>query len=78
MVNSLHSRFKTFIREFKGVSTKRLNNYLILFKWRELAKRTDARMLIVNQMANGHYETTWRNMWNLPYPFDMETTYESY
>ncbi|HWQ79552.1 MAG TPA: hypothetical protein VN381_12075 [Anaerovoracaceae bacterium] len=78
MVNSLHSRFKSFMRGFKGVSTKRLNNYLILFKWRELAKRTDARALMVNQMANGHYETTWRNMWNTPYPFGMEMAYGNY
>jgi len=34
-VNSLHSRFKTWMRRFNGVSTKHLANYLVWFKWLE-------------------------------------------
>lgn len=32
-VNSYHSGLKDFIRGFKGISTKYLNNYLNWFKW---------------------------------------------
>ena len=32
-INAYHSTLKNWIRHFKGVSTKRLNNYLIWFKW---------------------------------------------
>jgi transposase-like protein len=37
-INSLHSKFKTWIRRFNGVSTKFLPNYLKWFKWLEQAK----------------------------------------
>lgn len=37
-INSLHSRFKTWIRKFNGVSTKFLPNYLTWFKWLEKTK----------------------------------------
>jgi len=39
-VNSLHSRFKTWMRHFNGVSTKHLANYLTWFKWLEVEKDT--------------------------------------
>ena len=34
-VNSLHSRFKLFMERFRGISTRRLPNYLIWFVWQE-------------------------------------------
>lgn len=34
-VNALHGRFRAFLRQYKGVSTKHLNNYLALFLWIE-------------------------------------------
>lgn len=34
-INSFHSRFKDFLRGFRGVSTKYLNNYVALFAWLE-------------------------------------------
>ena len=37
-INSLHSRFKTWLRHFNGVSTKFLSNYLTWFKWVESVK----------------------------------------
>lgn len=37
-VNSLHSRFKRWIRNFNGVSTKFLPNYLAWFRWLESVK----------------------------------------
>lgn len=51
-VNSLHSKFKKWMRYFNEVSTKYLNNYLHWFKWldcilneKEIVK---ARQLLVN------------------------------
>jgi transposase-like protein len=37
-INSLHSRFKDFIKGFSGVSTKHFSNYLVWFKWLERTK----------------------------------------
>ena len=37
-INSLHSRFKTWLDRFHGVSTKHLGNYLAWFAWLEGAK----------------------------------------
>jgi len=37
-VNSLHSRFKSWLEHFKGVSTKHLQNYVTWFKWLEKYK----------------------------------------
>lgn len=38
-VNSLHKRFRTFIRKYNGVSTKYLNHYIGLFIWLENYKK---------------------------------------
>jgi transposase-like protein len=37
-INSLHSRFKTWLDRFHGVSTRHLGNYLAWFKWIEQVK----------------------------------------
>jgi hypothetical protein len=37
-VNSLHSRFKSWLDRFKGISTKHLQNYVTWFKWFEKYK----------------------------------------
>lgn len=37
-INSLHSRFKKWMKRFNGVSTKRLSHYLAWFQWIELNK----------------------------------------
>jgi transposase-like protein len=37
-INSVHSKYKTWMRKFNGVSTKFLPNYLIWFKWVEMVK----------------------------------------
>ena len=37
--NSFHSRLKSWIREFNGVATKYLDNYLTWFRWCEITKR---------------------------------------
>ena len=44
-INSYHSRLKKFLKQFNGVSTKYLGNYLTLFSWLENHKelRLEAR-----------------------------------
>lgn len=37
-INSLHSRLKAFMSDFKGVATKHLQNYLYWFKFLEMFK----------------------------------------
>ncbi|MEG1829747.1 hypothetical protein [Niameybacter sp.] len=37
-INAYHSTLKNWIRHFKGISTKRLDNYLNWFKWLKLNK----------------------------------------
>lgn len=73
IVNSLHSRLKSFIARFRGVATRRLHNYLVWFKWAEMSKRlggrNDAEALMANQVGKGSYRTTWRGYRDTPYPF---------
>lgn len=69
-INSLHSRFKNFIRQMHGVSTRRLENYLIWFSWLENFKRNESKnKLIIDIITNSRYETTIRNYSNTPYLF---------
>ncbi len=72
-VNSLHSRFKYFMHNFHGVSTRRLENYLGWFMWIETFKKVDSHSekvsLLYKQSLNGYYKTTIRNYSKTPYPF---------
>lgn len=69
-INSLHSRFKNFIRQLHGVSTRRLENYLVCFSWLENFKRNeDKNKLIVDSITNNRYETSIRDYPNTPYLF---------
>lgn len=62
-VNSLHSQMRHFIGRFRGVSTRRLENYLAWFKWTWCFKvrrsADELAELIVRQAARGTYEKTW-------------------
>ena len=73
IVNSLHSRLKSFLADFKGVSTRRLHNYLMWFKWVETTRRPlnrkDMESLMVNQIRKGSYKTVWRGYRDTPYQF---------
>lgn len=42
LINSYHSQLKRFLHQFKGVSTKYLNNYLVWNNFVNYAKETDA------------------------------------
>ena len=69
-INSLHSRFKNFIRQMHGVSTRRLENYLTWFSWLENFKRNENKnKLIIDSITNNRYETTIRDYANTPYLF---------
>lgn len=70
-VNGLCSRLDGFLRPFKGVSTRRLGNYLAWFKWVETFGRAtdDLRGLAMRQLAQNGYETTWRGMRESPFLF---------
>ena len=50
-VNSLHSRFRKFLRGYNGVSTKYLKNYLALFLWLENNKYRDKEVLMSNELT---------------------------
>ena len=43
-INSLHARLKDFMRGFKGVSTKYLDNYMVWFKWLEFYGKKKKRL----------------------------------
>ncbi len=47
-VNALHSRFKGFLHNFHGVSTRRLENYISWFMWFESYKKIDSHEDKVN------------------------------
>lgn len=72
-VNSVHSRLKEFIDHFHGVATRRLDNYLAWFKWMWSFKtqRTsrEAIELMLRQVAENPYKTTWSHYKTTPYPF---------
>lgn len=60
MVNSLHSRLKSFVGRFNGVSNRRLQRYLDWFCWREQFRSSarDRRELLYGHEANGRYVCT--------------------
>lgn len=67
-INSLHSRFKDFIRQMHGVATRRLENYLVWFSWIENFKRNENKnMLVINSITNNKYDTSIRDYKNTPY-----------
>lgn len=67
-INSLHSRFKEFIRRMHGVATRRLENYLTWFTWIENYKRNENKnKLIIDSITNNKYETRIRDYKNTPY-----------
>lgn len=69
-INSLHSRFKEFIRQMHGVATRRLENYLVLFTWLENYKRNENKNeLIINSITNNKYDTPIRDYKKTSYLF---------
>lgn len=62
MANALHSRLKSFLARFNGVSTRRLQRYLDWFRYVEQFKASDAdrRGLLFSHEAEGLYAWTRR------------------
>ena len=56
-INSLHSRLKAFMSDFKGVATKHLQNYLYWFKFIELFKseRESIKIERAYVLSQAHY-----------------------
>ena len=72
-INNVHSLLEKFMKDFQGVSSRRLENYLAWFKWELSFKNGRNAMemseLVVKQAVQGTYDTTWREYKNTPYPF---------
>ncbi|MDO5862557.1 MAG: IS1595 family transposase [Thermoplasmata archaeon] len=68
-VNALHRRIRAFLRPFNGVSTKYLAKYLGWFKWLEAFRGDDSVGSAASQIATGGYDTLWRDVRNIPFPF---------
>ena len=51
-VNALHGRFRDFLHQYKGVSTKFLNNYLALFLWLENHRNEDSHALVCDAISS--------------------------
>lgn len=60
------------MERFRGVSMRRLGAYLAWFKWtRGFAPAGGAKLreLAMRQVAQGTYDTKWRDYKNAPYLF---------
>ena len=44
-INAFHSRLKSFMRPFQGVSTKHLNNYLVWYAWMQMNRELSEESL---------------------------------
>ena len=68
-VNAMHSRFKLFLRNYNGVSTKYLNNYLSLFLWLENNKYYNKHDLVCESLSKpGSYITATQLLQLAPTP----------
>ena len=67
-INAFHGRFRDFLRQYKGVSTKRLNSYLALFLW--LKNTTDKNHLsadnTIRYALNNSVHITYKEVTDFP------------
>lgn len=70
-INNVHSLLDVFMEPFRGVSTRRLGAYLAWFKWLRAFDQKDGSIgdLALRQVAQGSYDTKWRDYKNTPYLF---------
>lgn len=69
-INSLHQRFRSFLKQYNGVSTKHLNGYVALFIWLENEGKklnTSTAHLIDHLIANPTRMTN-RQILDIPMP----------
>lgn len=67
-INTVHSLLDTFMKPFKGVSTKHLGTYLAWFKWCRTFMATDsgtAERTVARQLANGVCRSRIHDMFNV-------------
>ena len=72
LINTVHSLLDTFMKPFKGVSTKHLGAYLAWFKWCRTFMATDsgtAERTVARQLANGVCRSRIRDMFNVLPPY---------
>lgn len=67
-VNTLHSLFDGFMTGFRGVSTKRLNEYLTWFLWRRTFRHDQANVS-VRQVNATPCDNTVRDWTHVPPPY---------
>ena len=68
-VNNMHSRIRTFMRGYNGVSTKYLNHYINLFVWLENYKKianTDFKEELLSQMNQVNTYVNAKTITSLP------------
>ena len=67
-INTVHSLLDTFMKPFKGVSTKHLGTYLAWFKWCRTFMATDsgtAERTVARQLANAVCRSRIHDMFNV-------------
>lgn len=71
MMDSMHSRPKSFLARFKGVATKHLRHYLDRFCYIEQCKRSgeDRRRLLCKHACRGNHSTVRSGYIGMPDPF---------
>jgi transposase-like protein len=72
-INSLHTRFRDFLRGFKGISSRWVKHYLTWFRWLEsfrMRSNKECTEKAVAHIANGFYVTRVKDCWIRPYCFE--------
>lgn len=71
VVNSPRSRLKAFLAPFRGVSSRRLVQYLWWFAWtaRTVIGAEDAARSLFGRECEGSYSLTRSALWDAPFPF---------
>lgn len=81
-LNGLHSELKTWLRKFRGVSTKHLQRYLDLFRYLKHLKykiEYDKRINEAHCFSIPSYTTVLiDNIYNEPMPINLQDAYKEY
>ena len=66
-ISSLQTSIRSFLKHFRGVSTKWLHIYLAWYKW--LSSFGSDETAADAQLSAGDYRHTWRAIGRMAYPF---------
>jgi transposase-like protein len=80
VVNNYHSELKTWMRRFRGVSTKHLDGYLAWFRFMkylayQMESNTHAGHTLKYSVSN-HVSITINDIYNRPFPVDIFKPYQ--